>query len=242
MEIKNKSILITGAGRRIGRTLAVALAARGARIGIHYNRSKAEAEALAKEIEDGNGQAALIAGDISNTEDCGRIIEDAVKGLGGLHVLINNASVFFKTPLFQTTEKEWDQLVDTNLKGPFFCSQAAAKAMPDNGKIINIADWAAFRPYTHYLPYCISKAGLIAMTEGLARTLAPKITVNAIALGAMILPEGSDENEKSTLIKKTPMKRIGSPDDVVNAVLYLLEGGDFITGSTLVVDGGQRIA
>ncbi len=242
MEIKNKAILITGAGRRIGRALAVALAAKGAKIGIHYNRSKADAESLAKEIERANGQATLIAGDISNTEDCARIIEDAVKGMGGLQALINNASVFFKTPLFQTTEKEWDQLVDTNLKGPFFCSQAAAKVLPDNGKIINIADWAAFRPYTDYLPYCISKAGLIAMTEGLARTLAPKITVNAIALGAMILPEGSDDTERVNIIKKTPLKRIGSPDDVVNAVLYLLERGDFITGSTLVVDGGQRVA
>jgi len=223
--------------------MADALAFRGARVGIHYNRSDTDAAALANAIEKKGGQAALIQGDLSHPEDCARVVEEAVRKLGTLHLLVNNAAVFFKTPLMQTTEKEWDQLLDINLKGPFFCSQAAARVMRDDGgKIINITDWAAARPYANYLPYCISKAGLITLTKGLARALAPKITVNAIALGAMLLPEEYDEEEKKGIIQQTPMQRIGSPDDVVNALLYLIEGGDFITGSTITLDGGRTIA
>jgi NAD(P)-dependent dehydrogenase (short-subunit alcohol dehydrogenase family) len=190
MNLKGQSVLITGAGKRIGAALAKAIAARGAKVGIHYNRSKIEAEATARAIEKKGGIVFLTQGDISNAGDCRRIVAETARVFGGLNVLINNAAVFFKTPLFQTTEKDWDQMLDTNLKGAFFCAQAAAKVMQKHGgKIINIADWAADRPYTGYLPYCISKAGIIALTKGLARTLAPKITVNAIAPGPVLLPE-----------------------------------------------------
>ncbi len=243
MDLKGKSVLITGAGRRIGAQLAKEIAARGAKVGIHYNRSKKEAEAVAKAIEKKKGTAFLTQGDISDAADCERIVAETARALGGLHVLINNAAVFFKTPLFETTEKDWDQTLDTNLKGAFFCAQAAAKIMQKNGgKIINIADWAADRPYKGYLPYCISKAGIIALTKGLARTLAPKITVNAISPGPVLLPEDFDEEEKKILISRTPLKRIGSKEDIINAVLFLLEGTDFMTGSTIVVDGGRLIA
>jgi len=243
MDLKGKSVLITGAGKRIGAGLAKAIAARGAKVGIHYNRSKKEAEAVAKAIEKKGGVAFLVQGDISNAKDCGRIVTETAQALGGLHVLINNAAVFFKTPLFQTTEKDWNTTLDTNLKGAFFCAQTAAKVMKKNGgKIINIADWASDRPSRDYLPYCISKAGIIALTKGLARALAPNITVNAIAPGTILLPEDCDEEEKKMLINRTPLKRIGDPKDVINAVLFLLEGTDFMTGSTLVVDGGRLIA
>lgn len=244
MDLKGKSVLITGAGRRIGAALATAVAARGASVCIHYNRSQSQAEAVVKAIEKKRGVAYLVQGELSAAEDCARIVQETVRVFGTLHVLINNAAIFPKTPFFKTTGKEWDHILDTNLKGPFFCAQAAAAVMQsqEGGKIINIADWAAIRPYTNYVPYCISKAGVIALTVGLARTLAPKITVNTIAPGAMLLPEGLNEKEKKKIVAKTPLKRIGSPEDIVNAVLFLLEGGDFMTGSTLVVDGGQLIA
>ncbi|MBI3358444.1 MAG: SDR family oxidoreductase [Nitrospirae bacterium] len=269
MDLNGKSVLITGAGRRIGAGLAKAIAARGAKIGIHYNRSKKEAASVAKAIEKQGGTVFLTQGDISDVGDCGRIIAETARAFGGLHVLINNAAVFFKTPLLQTTEKDWDQTLDTNLKGAFFCAQAAAKIMQKNGgredralpvrvrgvgalgaslpgphigSIINIADWAAIRPYTDYLPYCISKAGIVAMTKGLARTLAPKITVNCVAPGPILLPEDFDKREKKILVARTPLKRIGAPEDIINAVLFLLEGTDFMTGSTIVVDGGRLIA
>jgi NAD(P)-dependent dehydrogenase (short-subunit alcohol dehydrogenase family) len=243
MDLKGKSVLITGAGKRMGAGLAKAIAARGAKVGIHYNHSKKEAEAVAKAIEKKRGIAFLVQGDISNAKDCRRIVTETARALGGLDVLINNAAVFFKTPLSQTTEKDWDQTLDTNLKGAFFCAQAAAKIMKKSGgKIINIADWASDRPYKDYLPYCISKAGIIALTKGLARTLAPNITVNAISPGPILLPENFDGEEKKILINRTPLKRIGTPEDVINAVLFLLEGTDFMTGSTIVVDGGRLIA
>ena len=243
MDLNGKTVLITGASRRMGAALALAISAKGAKIGIHYNHSKKEAEAVAKTIERTGGIVFLTQGDISKTKDCKKIVVETAQALGRLDVLINNAAVFFKTPLLETTEKDWDQTLDANLKGAFFCAQAAAKIMQKNGgKIINIADWASDRPYRNYLPYCISKAGIIALTKGLARALAPNITVNAISPGSVLLPEVFDEAEKNILINKTPLKRIGSKEDIINAVLFLLEGTDFMTGSTIVVDGGRLIA
>ncbi len=244
MDLNGKSVLITGAGKRIGGALAIAISAKGAKIGLHYNHSKKEAESVAKVIEKKGGHVFLIQGDISDVEACRNIVTRTAGALGGLHVLINNAAVFFKTPLFQTTETDWDSTLDTNLKGAFFCAQAAASVMQKNGggKIINIADWAADRPYKDYLPYCISKAGMIALTKGLAKTLAPDITVNCIAPGPVLLQEDFDEEEKKVLISKTPLKRIGIPDDIINAVLFLLEGTAFMTGSTIVMDGGRLIS
>lgn len=249
MDLKGKAILITGAGKRMGAALALAISAKGAKIGIHYNRSKKEAETIAKAIEKNGGTCFLTQGDISQAKDCRKIVAETVQALGRLDVLINNAAVFFKTPLLETTEKDWDEILDTNLKGAFFCAQAAAAIMQKNktkdavkGKIINVADWAADRPHKNYLPYCISKAGIIALTKGLARILAPAITVNAISPGTMLLPEDCDANEENMLIDRTPLKRIGSPEDIIAAVLFVLEGTDFMTGSTIVVDGGRLIA
>lgn len=243
MKLKGKSVLVTGAGRRVGRSIALALAERGARLSIHYNRSKKEAQTVVKEIEKRGGTAHSVQGDLAKARDCERIIEETVKVLGRLDVLVNNAAVFFKTPLFEVTEKEWNATLDSNLKGSFFCAQAAAKAMQkEGGKIINFADWSGFRPYVDYLPYCISKAGVIAMTKGLAKTLAPKIEVNAIAPGPILLPKDLDPVEKEEVSRNTPLKKVGSPQDIVNAILFLIEGTDFMTGATIVIDGGRLIA
>ncbi|MFQ5780712.1 MAG: SDR family oxidoreductase [Nitrospiria bacterium] len=243
MKLKNKVVLITGAGRRVGKAIALSMAERGAKVGVHYNRSGEEAKQIVKKIEKNGGAARPIQGDIRRVEECERIVREACDTFGGLDILVNNASVFFKTPLFQVAEKDWDATIDANLKGGFFCAQAAAKEMQkDGGKIINIADWSGMRPYTDYLPYCISKAGVIAMTKGLARTLAPKIEVNAIAPGPVLPPEDLDEDEKEAIIRHTPLKRFGSPDDIVNALLFLLEGTRFMTGATIVIDGGRLIA
>ncbi len=243
MNLKGKVILITGSGRRVGKEIALAVAGRGARVAVHYNRSEEEAAGVVQEIQKRGGAAHLVQGDVSKVADCGKIVRETVDAFGRLDVLVNNAAVFFKTPLFKVTEEDWDSTLDPNLKGSFFCAQAAAKEMiKEGGKIINIADWAGVRPYTDYLPYCISKAGVIALTTGLARTLAPNVSVNAIAPGPILLPEDFDQAEKETIIKQTPLKRVGSPNDVVNAVLFLLEGTDFMTGSTLMIDGGRLIA
>jgi NAD(P)-dependent dehydrogenase (short-subunit alcohol dehydrogenase family) len=243
MKLKGKTVLVTGAGRRVGRSIALALAERGARVSVHYNRSKKEAQTVVKEIEKRGGTAHSVQGDLAKGRDCERIVQETVKVLGRLDVLVNNAAVFFKTPLFEITEKEWDATLDSNLKGSFFCAQAAAKVMQkEGGKIINFADWSGFRPYVDYLPYCISKAGVVAMTKGLAKTLAPKIEVNAVAPGPILLPENLDPVEEEEISRNTPLKKVGSPQDIVNAILFLIEGTDFMTGATIVIDGGRLIA
>lgn len=243
MNLTGKVVLVTGGARRVGKAIALAVARRGARVVIHYNRSRKEALKVVQEIKEKGGIAHLVQGDISKARDCEKIVQGAVSAFGGVDILVNNAAVFFRTPFFEVTEKEWDDALDPNLKGSFFCAQAAARSMQKKGgKIINIADWAGIRPYTHYLPYCISKAGVIALTRGLARSLAPKIEVNAIAPGPVLMPENFDETEKMEIIRHTPLKRIGSPSDIVNAVLFLVEGTDFMTGATIVIDGGRLIA
>lgn len=243
MNLKEKVVLVTGGGRRVGKAIALGVAGRGARVVVHYNRSKKEAQKVAQEIEKKGGLAHLVQGDISRPRDCEKIVEGASAPFGRLDALVNNAAVFFKTPFFEVTEKDWNATLDANLKGSFFCAQAAARKMQkQGGKIINIADWSGLRPYTDYLPYCISKAGVIALTKGLARSLAPMIEVNAVAPGPVLLPEDFDETEKATIIRHTPLKRVGSPTDIVNAVLFLLEGTDFMTGATIVIDGGRLIA
>jgi len=243
MKLQNKVVWVTGSGRRLGRVIALSLAGRGARIGIHYNASQSEAAEVVYEIERQGGEAFCIQGDITSPSGCQSMADTLLSHFGHLDVLINNAAVFFKTPFLETTEQDWNTTLDTNLKGSFFCAQAAARAMQKNegGVIINISDWAAERPYMNYLPYCISKAGVTALTKGLARTLAPKIRVNAIAPGPILLPEEMDAAERETIIRQTPLKKIGDPSDITQAVLFLLEGGDFMTGATLVLDGGRLI-
>ena len=242
MKIKNRVVLVTGGGRRVGAAVVQALARRGAKVVIGANESRVEAEAQAAAIRRAGGDAACVFGDVAKPAACRRIVRQAHDAFGQLDVLVNNVAVFFKTPFGKVTAHDWDATVDVNLKGSFFCAQEAARFLPDGGKIINIADWSGIRPYIDYLPYCISKAGVIALTRGLARTLAPRIAVNAIAPGPVLLPEDFDDEEKATIIRRTPLGRIGTPDDIVNAVLFLIEGTDFMTGATLVIDGGRLIA
>lgn len=243
MKLEESVVLITGAGRRIGAALALAVAARGARVVVHYNQSIPEAKAVIAQIQQNGGAAHGVCGNLTRPDDCKRIVDEGCAVFGRLDVLVNNAAVFFKTPFFQVTAEDWDHTLNLNLKGSFFCAQAAAAQMQQRGgKIINIADWSGVRPYQDYLPYCISKAGVIAMTRGLARTLAPKIAVNAIAPGPVLLPEDFDADERETIIRHTPLRRVGTPEDVINAALFLIEGTDFMTGATLMIDGGRLIA
>jgi len=167
MEIAGKGALVTGAAKRIGRAIALALAERGADVVVHYHRSEAAAHETARAIEALGVRALVLPADLANVREIERLIERAADFLGRLDILVNNASVFFRTPFGSTTEEEWDVHLDVNLKAPFFCAQYAARIMQKQGggKIINIADWAGFRPYVGYIPYCISKAGVIALTQ-----------------------------------------------------------------------------
>jgi pteridine reductase len=236
MELRGKTVLVTGAAKRVGRAIALALANRGANIVVHYNRSAAEARRLVAEITALGVNAIAVKADQSNA----RQVTAAVKKAGKIGVLVASAAVFERTPFEKLTVKDWDFHIDANLKGPFLFALEASRRMK-TGKMIFFADWAAIRPYRNYLPYLVSKAGIICLTKALAKELAPKIQVNAIAPGPVLLPADFPETERRKVIDSTLVKRLGSPQDIVNSVLFLIEGSDFITGHVLVVDGGRLI-
>ena len=244
MRLNGKVALVTGGARRVGRAIALALAGRGTHVAISYRTSRADAEATVRELRGRSVQALAIRADVSRAADVKRLVAQTVKRLGRLDVLINNAAVFYKTPWATLTERQWNHTIDTNLKGPFLCALAAGRAMQrqGGGKIINIADWAGIRPYNDYLPYCVSKAGVIALTKTLAKALAPKVQVTAIGPGPVAMPEDFSAEERARIIKRVPLQRTGSPADIANTVLFLIEGTDFMTGSLVLVDGGQLIA
>ena len=242
MEIKGKTALVTGAAKRVGRVIALELAKNGCHVHLHYRASKSEAEATAVEIRSRGVDCHLFQADLGKNFDILNIAAAVFKKNLAVDFLINNASLFYKTPLDSVSEADWDKLVDTNLKGPFFLSKEIGKKMAEGlgGKIINIADWSGFRPYKDYAPYCASKGGLITLTKSLARDLAPKVFANAIAPGPVLLPPDFSEAEKEAITKKTVLGRIGTPEDIAHAVIFLLEN-DFINGTVLVVDGGRSL-
>jgi pteridine reductase len=245
MKISGSVVLITGAARRVGRVIALDLASRGAQVIVHYHRSKKEAGELARVVRrKRKGRVHLLRGDLCDTEAVLRLAEQAWAWKGGVDVLIHNASSFYPTPLGEVTEEQWDELFATNAKAPFFLSQALGKKMfqRGHGKIVCLGDWAAYRPYSNYLPYCAAKAALLALSKGLARSLAPLVQVNAVLPGPVMWPENLAAKAKKNILQKTPLGRVGSPQDVASAVRFFIEGNDFMTGSELHVDGGRHIA
>lgn len=245
MRLQGKVALVTGAARRVGRVIAMALAQRGAKIAIHYNRSRTDAQRLADEVRDSFGrESALFKADLSDARQVQKLGQAVLKHFGDVHVLVNNASVYEKSVFGDTDAAEWDRDLDTNLRAPFLLSQSLGLAMKKagEGKIVNIADWAGRRPYADYIPYCISKAGLLCLNTALAKALAPQVQVNAILPGPVMLPENFSPKTRANVIQATPLKRLGSPEDVAKAVLFLIEDTDFVTGAELTVDGGRLIA
>lgn len=242
MELQGKVALVTGAGRRLGRAMARALAERGMTVAIHYHASAAGAAGLSDEIVRAGGQAACFEGDLTDPHAARALPEQVVERLGRLDVLVNSAAVMHRLRLEDTTPEQWDAVVDLNLRSVFFCAQGAAPALrAARGKMINLADLAGLEPWPGFAAHSISKAGVVMLTKVLALSLAPEVTVNAIAPGAVLVPEDYPEEERDRLARSTPLRRLGNPSDVVSALLYLLEGGDFVTGQILVVDGGRFI-
>jgi len=244
MDLYGKVAIVTGAGRRVGRVIASRLAERGATIAVHYRTSASEANELVDEIVRTGGQGRAFPADLESVSEIESMVSQVKAAFGRIDILINCASVFYRKPLEELTERDWDLNLDTNLKAPFFLSKFAGLVMRSQGagKIINIGDWAAIRPYNNYLPYTVSKAGLIGLTRSLAKALAPEVAVNCIAIGPVLPPDDYDEIETQKLVGGTLLKRLGSPEDVARAVLFFCEGTDFATGATLVLDGGRLLA
>jgi pteridine reductase len=210
-------------------------------VAVHYNSSADGAKETVAEIEAAGGKAAIFQADLASPRAPAELVEAVASKLGGLAVVVNSAAVMERTAIGGVTPQAWDAMFALNLRAPFMISQAAAPLMKlDGGAIVNIADLAAFESWPGYVPHSISKAGIVKMTSALARVLAPEIRVNAIAPGAVLLPAHWEEESAERLVSTTPLQRLGDPDDVVQAMLYLLRS-DFVTGETLIVDGGRHI-
>ncbi|MEO8089329.1 MAG: SDR family oxidoreductase [Gemmatimonadales bacterium] len=240
MELQGRVALVTGAGRRLGRAMAAALADKGMTLAIHHHASSAGAHALRDEIVAAGGRAVCFEADLSDAHAAVALPARVVAELGQLDVLVNSAAVMHRLDLQETTPEQWDAILNLNLRAVFFCTQGAAKALrAARGKVVNLADLAGLEPWPGFAAHSVSKAGVVMLTKVLALSLAPDVTVNAIAPGAVLVPDEYDREERERLARATPLRRLGSPSDVVSALLYLLEGGDFVTGEVLVVDGGR---
>lgn len=245
MRLRTRPVLVTGGAVRVGRHIALAAASEGAPVAIHYNRSRAQAaEVVQACLEAGAPAATAVQADLADHEAVRRMVAEAAAALGGLHAVVNNASVFYRTPLDEITDAHWQDNLTVNLLAPWWVVEAALPHLRRSGgaRIVNIVDWAGEKPYTQYLPYVVSKAGLICMTKALAKELAPEITVNAVAPGPILPPEDLDEETRRRVAERIPLKRWGSPEDVAQATLFFLARTDFATGSVLHVDGGSAIA
>lgn len=240
MDVAGKVALVTGAARRVGRAIAMELARAGCDIAVHYRTSERDARQLAGEIEHLGRRAALVEGDLAEARVPQRIVDRAVESLGRLDILVNNASVFAKTPLADADAATWETLLRVNVVAPALLARAVAPMMraAGAGRIINLVDLLADRPVKAYGPYCASKAALVNLTRTLALELAPQITVNAVAPGIAVFPDDYDSELRGRLVSRVPLQREGTPEEIAAVVRFLVVEGDYITGQILHVDGG----
>lgn len=242
MRLEGTAALVTGAGTRVGQAIAIGLAQSGCDVGIHYHGSVTGAEETARAVRAAGRRAELLPADLHDATAARALAEEAGRRFKRLDVLVNSAAIMVQERVEDVTPDSWNATFDLNLRAMFFVSQGAIPHLRRaKGKIVNMADIAGMEPWPSYVPHCISKAGVIMLTKGLARALAPDIAVNAIAPGAVLLPEDWDEQARNHIVETTPLKRLGSPDDVVAAVRFLLAGTDYVTGTILVIDGGRLI-
>jgi len=242
VRLEGAAALVTGAGRRIGQAIAIGLAESGCDVAVHYHGSSQGADETAKAVRKAGRRAELVQADLSDAAAARGLADQAVRSLKRLDVLVNSAAIMVRQAVDTVTPESWDATLDLNLRAGFFVSQGAIPHLRrTKGKIVNIADLAGLEPWPNYIPHSISKAGVVMLTKALARALAPDIAVNAIAPGAVLLPDDWDQQSREHIRATTPLERIGSPDDVVAAVRFLLAGTDYVTGTILVVDGGRLL-
>lgn len=244
-----KLVLITGGGKRIGASIAKKLHREGFDVALHYRRSQAEAETLAEQFNTHRADSAFtLQADLRDSTAPQALVDACLAQKNRLDVLVNNASAFFPTPVETATPDDWALLTEVNARAPFFLSQAAAPALAQHrGCIVNLIDIYAERPLADHPIYVASKAALAALTRALARDLAPEIRVNGIAPGAILWPDAEDNTDalaikrQSTILQRTPLERLGTPDDIANTAHFLIAGAAFISGQIIGVDGGRSV-
>jgi len=241
--VDNKTVLITGAAKRIGASIAEHLHETGMDIIIHHNTSDKEAYGLVKKLNEIRPDSATtVQANLEQQKSYSSLISNSIKFKGKIDVLINNASAFYPTPINELNDAQWNEIININLKAPLFLAQLTAKSLRENkGCIINIADIHANKPLKDHSIYSLSKAGLITLTQSLAKELAPTVRVNAISPGAITWPDEMDEKSKKIILEHTAMKKTGCMEDISKAVLFLIKDADYITGQVLNIDGGRTL-
>jgi len=240
-KLGGRTALVTGAAKRLGRVVALRLAQEGADVAVHYGKSRSEAHRLVAEIKSLGRRAAAFSAELTDTPAIAKLVADVVTHFGRLDILVNSAANFLETKFTDTSEATWDASLDSNLRAPFFCCQAAAPHLAKSGRgvIINFADIGGLLGWREFLPHSISKAGIILMTRVLAKELAPAIRVNAIAPGTITMP-GDPPEWQQDFIRRAPLQRSGRPEEIADAILFLITA-EFMTGHVLVLDGGRTI-
>ena len=243
LPLGNKTILVTGAARRVGRALARACAAAGANVVIHYHHSEQEAEQARQEIAAMDRTAWLVQANLANASEIDGMIARLAEA-GPLYGLVNSAAIFEPLRMQDTTLAEWNRHMMINLTAPFLLSKAFAAQLPPDGegRIVNMVDWRALRPGADHFPYTISKAALTSLTTALAVALAPNVSVNALALGAILPPADKTPADDAALLSRVPAGRWGELSEVQSALLFLLAGPAYVTGQVIHVDGGRHLA
>jgi pteridine reductase len=240
--LDEKIALVTGAGVRLGRAIAVALAAAGADVVVHYGRSGGAAESAAGEIRAVGRRAAVVQGDLARPEDCRRVVDESLAAFGGLDLLVHSAANFYRASLEETDENLWDSAMNVNLRAGLLLARAAAPSLRERrGRIVLVSDFLAESPARNYLAHSVSKAAVEGLVRGLAVELAPQVTVNGVAPGTVLPPEGTTPEEVERLARRVPLRRIGSAQDVAETVVFLCAGPSFLTGQVIRVDGGRSI-
>lgn len=238
--MNRKVALVTGAGKRLGRAVAMRLAQDGADVIVHYRSSAVEAQEVVKGIEALGRRSAALGADLTRVNEVRKMFDEVCEMFGRLDILVNSAANFKHTAFATTSEEVWDAILDANLKSVFFCCQAAAPLLKEaRGAIINFSDIGGILAWPGYIPHCVSKAGVIMLTRTLAKELAPEVRVNAIAPGTITMP-GDPPEWEADYIRRAPLKRSGRPEDVADAVAYLASAA-FLTGQVLILDGGRTL-
>jgi pteridine reductase len=234
--------LVTGGAVRVGRALSLGLAEAGYDVAVHYHSSDGAAREVARRVEELGRQAFLVAGDLGQAEDVERVARAVDERFGRLDLLVNSAASFDEADLLDVDAAAWDRVMALNLRAPFLLVRASAELLrASRGTVVNVLDLGAVEAWTHHPHHAVSKAGLLHLTKILARVLAPHVRVNAVAPGSVLLPEGLPDDFAEREKRRTPLGRIGSPEDVLRAVLFLA-ASPFITGEVIVVDGGRSLA
>ncbi len=235
--------LITGSAHRLGRQIAYALAEKGFNIAINYNESRSGAREAVKHIHGLGRDAVALRADVTQRKQVQAMVKYAIKHFKKIDVLINNAAIFVDSPLEKTTDAIWDKTLALNLKGSFLCSEIVSTFMLKRkaGRIINVASLGGMQAWSNHIPYSVSKAGVIMLTKCLARSLAPDILVNAVAPGTIIIPGEEDSSPRHDNPEKFTLRRYGNPSDITELVLFLATTATYITGQTILVDGGRYI-